>query len=239
MSCADARLLIGADPAATTPELEEHLRGCEACREFRREMLSLDADIRRVLSADPALPAPAVAAARTHDDRRPVRTMHPGLRRLAIAASMLVTIAVGAFLFGPRPADALAAEVVTHIRAEPESWSATAPVSPAEVAALLEASGVALDADGHAVTYLSACPFRGRTVPHLVVTTDAGPVTVIVLTEERVESRRAFAEEGYEGVLVPAPRGSVAVVARGTAEVDEAARLVMAALRYEAAEAGS
>jgi hypothetical protein len=238
MNCADARLLIGADPAAKAPALEEHLRACDACRGFRREMLALDEDIRRALAAEPALHA---AAPRAPERTRPARPMRPGLRRLAVAASMLVTIAAGAFLFGPRPADALAADVLTHVAGEPGSWSVAQPVAPAEVAALLQAAGVALDADAHAVTYASACPFRGRTVPHLVVTTHAGPVTVIVLTGERVAARREFAEDGYEGVLVPAPRGSVAVIARGTAEVDEAARLVMAALRFDApgAPAGS
>src|SRR2546430_10990394 len=49
VSCDEARLLIGADPGATTPALEEHLATCAGCARFRDEMRSLDADIRRAL----------------------------------------------------------------------------------------------------------------------------------------------------------------------------------------------
>ena len=41
MNCATARLLIGAAPAGTTAQLEEHLAGCAECTRFRQEMQSL------------------------------------------------------------------------------------------------------------------------------------------------------------------------------------------------------
>ena len=50
MSCERMRLEIGADPAGTTPELEEHVRGCTSCRGFREEMRTLDGNIRRALT---------------------------------------------------------------------------------------------------------------------------------------------------------------------------------------------
>jgi hypothetical protein len=48
MKCADsARVLIGADPAASTPELEAHLAHCPPCARFRQEMRIFDPDLRR------------------------------------------------------------------------------------------------------------------------------------------------------------------------------------------------
>ncbi len=35
MNCREAKLLIGADPDTLTPELDEHLRSCPDCRQFR------------------------------------------------------------------------------------------------------------------------------------------------------------------------------------------------------------
>ena len=38
MDCNDAHLVIGAEPDATSPVLEEHLRVCAACLGYQREM---------------------------------------------------------------------------------------------------------------------------------------------------------------------------------------------------------
>src|SRR3989454_10309032 len=67
VTCEEARLLIGADPTATTPALDEHLATCTACGSFHGEMRSLDADIRRALERPPDL------ARRRSGDRKSTR----------------------------------------------------------------------------------------------------------------------------------------------------------------------
>jgi hypothetical protein len=63
------------------------------------------------------------------------------------------------------------------------------------------------------VSYASSCLFRGHRVPHLVVQTSMGPVTVMVLVHESVSKAVPFDEEGYRGVIVPVPgHGSLAVL---------------------------
>jgi hypothetical protein len=48
-----------------------------------------------------------------------------------------------------------------------------------------------------------------------VVQSDEGPVTVLLLTRETsVQQREVFSEGGFHGVLLPAPRGAIAVLAR-------------------------
>jgi hypothetical protein len=55
-------------------------------------------------------------------------------------------------------------------------------------------------------------------VPHLVVQTPEGPVTVMVLVHEPVAKPQDFDEQGYRGTIVPMPgHGSLAVLARGAA----------------------
>jgi hypothetical protein len=52
-------------------------------------------------------------------------------------------------------------------------------------------------------------------VPHLVVQTDAGPVTVMVLTHELPRAPMRFDEHGYRGMIVPVVgHGSIAVLER-------------------------
>jgi len=54
MKCSDAHLSIGAEPQGTSPELEQHLRDCASCTQFRREMRDLDAQIHRAMKIDMA-----------------------------------------------------------------------------------------------------------------------------------------------------------------------------------------
>jgi len=50
MTCADARLSLGAEPHAMTDALDAHLRECAACTEYRREMIQLEQKIRAALN---------------------------------------------------------------------------------------------------------------------------------------------------------------------------------------------
>jgi hypothetical protein len=195
-------------------------------------MRTLELAIRRALEVElrAAVAAPVAAAGMSPQSK------HRSARRLrpwAMAAGLLVALAAGAFVWIVRPAAALAAEVVAHAEGEPPSWSSVAPVPDADVDAILRRAGVTLEPSARDVVYARTCEFRGREIPHLVVRTADGPVTVLVLADERVAFRHRFSEEGYTGVLVPAGGGSIAVLAQGATQVDEAARLVTQALRWD------
>jgi hypothetical protein len=204
MTCDEARLALGADPSAATPALEEHLRGCAACAQLRREMQALDGQILRALQQPPDI-APA----------RPVPHA-PSWRQWALAASaVLATFAVFS-LWLLRPSDTLAHDVVTHVQGEPDSWLATQQVSAAELNHALSGAGVALHITSDKILYAQSCFFHGHYVPHLVVQTAQGPATVMILRHEQVSQRRAFHEAGMSGVIVPVEHGSIAVLARGS-----------------------
>src|SRR5215469_8684225 len=177
MTCDEARLLIGADPATSTPELEEHVRGCPACARFRTEMRSLDADIHRAMQEPPQVVRPAA------------RAMAPAWRQWAMAAGAALATFLVLSLWVLRPSDTLAQDVVRHVQGEPESWMATRQVSAGELQSALQNAGVALNVTSDQVVYAQSCWFRGHYVPHLVVQTAQGPVTVMILRHDRVRSR--------------------------------------------------
>ena len=211
MICEDLQLLIGADPEAAGGELEEHLRGCEGCRAFREEMRRLNADIRRALADPPGISVPR--------PRRPA----PAWREYALAASVVLAMAVVLSVWLLRPTDTLAREVVAHVKAEPDSWLSAHNVSAWSIDRALKNSGVGFDLASDRIVYAQSCWFRGHYVPHLVVETTRGPVTVLILRHEQVKARDDFREGGMTGVIVPAGDGSIAVLARGRGQVDDVA----------------
>ena len=218
MSCEQARLQIGGDPGNSTAELEQHLQDCESCRQFRAEVRTLDANIRRALERPPA----GAVTARFTASWRP----------WALAASVLLAMLAVLAVWALRPSDTLAREVVAHVQEEPESWLARQQVDARSIDGALRSAGVRLDITSDRITYAQSCWFRGHYVPHLVVQTAQGPVTVMILRNQHVSGRRTFREQGMSGVIVPAPPGSIAVLTRGGANLDAVTAQMLQDVRW-------
>lgn len=152
----------------------------------------------------------------------------------AVAASLIVVL-VGALAWLLNPRDTFAAQVIEHVNGEAFSLVRTSQATdPAELADILSRSGIQLKPDAMLVSYAASCQFRGHKVPHLVVQTDRGPVTVLVLADETIGGKsNRIDEDGFEGVVVPAPRGSLVVLGQD-GDVASVAATVLNALDYTA-----
>ena len=108
----------------------------------------------------------------------------------------------------------------------------TTPADGAVLGRVLERGGIRLRPEVGTVSYANSCRFRGRTVPHLVVQTDGGPVTVMVLRNEPLDAPVRFAEERFTGTIVPAGPGSIAVIGTGDADLEQITERVLAAVDW-------
>jgi hypothetical protein len=234
MNHSEARLLIGAEPHSVPAELADHLKNCPECAQFQREMLSLEERIGCALrdgpigglGAAPVASVTPIANARGAAQRK-LANVWSGW---ALAASVAVVSVL--VIWALHPTNTLAHDVVTHVEGEAYSWHGTEPAPPRLVSQILANAGVALDMGSDKVTYAQSCLFRGHTVPHLVVRTARGPVTVLILRNEKVKDRMRFHEDGMTGVITPAPHGSIAVLAQGDADVDAAAQQIQKSVRW-------
>jgi hypothetical protein len=229
IDCARYRRSMLADPHDPDPELREHREKCHDCNLYSERLLRFESRLERALRVGPAADATSLSdAASSSDNVVPLRSSRTAPRSatyrnrmLAMAASVLMALVVGGGLWLSAPGASLAADVVTHMRGEPEAWRRTdVPVPDPTLDTVLRDSHLRLAASGGAgmVSYASSCEFRGQRVPHLVLQTDAGPVTVMVLVHERSHKPVQFDEQGYRGVIVPVPgHGSLAVLTRGSA----------------------
>ena len=228
----DARLLIGAAPAEVGPALAEHLAQCPRCTLFQQQMRRMDQDLARLFAQPPGQRAAArVLVLPAIPRARPARQGNPVL--MALAASFVVAIGLGMLFWSLRPQPSLAAGVLNHVALESGSWSEVAPMTAAATAQVLAGAGVSLDPADTTVTYARSCLFNGHWVPHLVVRTSRGPVTLMVLRQEHVAGRQSFRQNGYSGILVPAPDGgTLAVIAQGNPDMDEVAHALSSHLHW-------
>jgi hypothetical protein len=246
MTCDEARIHIGADPENASAELPVHLQQCPECQAYREQMLAFDAKIRTALELDwqrvqQTLPAAPPAATSLADESNVVVLPRPAPRApppkhkrprlFALAASIAAASVIALTVWLSRPPENLAAEIVKHVQGEPDSWYQTQPVDNAAIGAVLHKAEVKLGPGMQPIVYASSCWFRGHFVPHLVVMTADGPVTVMILVNEKVTVAQQFNENGFSGLLVPAPAGSVAVLSRAPMPLEHPASTVVEALQ--------
>ena len=229
MQCLEFRHAAGADPRHLDAAAREHSDTCPKCAEFLRQTLALDERILAALRVP--VPEPGVAAV------GPNVVAFPRIERrrwMALAASILGGVAIGSLLWVSAPRASLAEDVVRHLGHEPGAMVRTsAPEDASKVQRVFERGGMRLAPDAGLVSYAQTCRFRGARVPHLVVQTDAGPVTVMVLPDEKVAAPVQFAEGGYSGTILPAGPGSVAVLGHQSRQVlDQVANRVVAAVEW-------
>ena len=228
MECLEFRRATGADPQHLEPAARDHVASCPRCTAYLHQMLVLDG---RILAA---LRVPASGA--SGEAARPGLARVPGLDRrrwMALAASIVAGVLVGTLLWVGGPRNSLAEDVLKHLSHEPEALAATTRPADAEVIAkVLERGGIRLQPGAGLVSYASSCWFRGRTVPHLVVQAASGPVTVMVLRNEKTDAPVSFAEQGYSGRIVPAGPGSIAVVGAVDADLEQVTARVLAAVEW-------
>ena len=201
-----------ADPHDPDPELLAHRESCAECRTFTEKLLRFESRLERALRVDIPAGADVLPFARKAAAEMPGRPR----RWMAIAASVLLGMAFAAGVWLTLPQRTLAADVVAHMAGEPEAWRRTDVAVPdLELDAVLKDSKLRLKSGPGIVSYAASCSFRGHTVPHLVVQTPTGPVTVMVLVHEAVRKPAQFDEQGYRGTIVPVPgHGSIAVLVR-------------------------
>jgi hypothetical protein len=222
IDCLEFRRRAGAEPSAADPQVEAHRRDCAACARYQDELRAMDGVIRRALAVNPPPRAAAGGAAAPSRQRR----------YFAIAASLVAGLAVGAVLLVGLPRASVAREVIEHVSHEPGAFQGVTALAPGEIDAVLGEAGVRLRPGAGDVTYAMRCVFEGRVVPHLVVRTADGPVTVLLLRHRAIGKPVRLDREGFQGVVLPAPRGSIAVVGAGVPGIDGVAQRVVEAVDW-------
>jgi hypothetical protein len=231
MDHAQYRSAVLSDPNDPNPELRAHRDGCAECAAYTEKLLGFETRLARALHIEVDLPKTAGSPAEVIAlAARPRRVA--GARWLALAASVVLGVVVVGMIWVV-PSRSLAAAVVAHMAGEPDAWESADAVPKPHLDAVLEDSKLKLMPQAGMVSYASSCRFRGHVVPHLVVQSDSGPVTVMVLVHESKAKWKQFDEQGYRGVIVPVkghgalavlmkdPHADAATVARIAANVRE------------------
>lgn len=206
MNCLEFRHACLTEPDGQDSEFRAHAETCRACQTFFEEQRQMEERLRRVLAVAP--PAGLAARAMLKQSFAPRRWVP----RLAVAATVLIAIAATSVTYLWNRPLSLEAEVLAHIQAEPEALATHGPAAADKLAAVLRALGVQIDSVPGEVRYAGVCDIRHRPGAHFVLTGERGPITVLLLPEERVSQRMMVGDANLEGVVLPVGGGSLAIV---------------------------
>ncbi len=221
-TCEEYREAIAADPSFDGGAA--HLSQCSACQEFRAEILVLDRNIQRALAISvPDLDLPDLPEI----DTSRVSVLSP--RRFATPAWLAVaaTVTLAAFIgFRMQAHDVsggtLAEQIISHIDHEPFSFRVNdTAVSDRRLARVVPATIATMDHSAGLITYAQSCIINGRQVPHLVIQGERGPVTILLMPEEKISAAQSFGNENTRGIILPVGNGSIAIVGGADERLDK------------------
>jgi hypothetical protein len=237
MNCKDYKEAIAADPSQAF-DGSEHAAACESCANFRDEILALDIKIAKALNIDvpdlqmPALPPPG------EDDANVVNLPFRRQGRLSapvwvgLAASLVIATVVGVrFLSNDVVYPSLADEIIAHLDHELGSLQVTdKAISERKLAPVVEDDVAEMDAG--LITYASSCVINGHKIPHLVIQGERGPITLLLLPDEMLDSAVALEGVGITGVILPVGKGSIAIIGERDEPLEDLQRRLLSSVKW-------
>lgn len=233
MNCEQYRESIAADPSFDGGA--GHLSECAACQAYRKEMQALDLTIGRALALDaPALNVPELPDIDTDKVVSLSKRRFSPPAWLAVAATVALAALVGLQFVGTGiEQQSLADEILAHLDHEPFALRVTdVAVSDARLHAVVPATVASMDESVGLITYAQSCSINGNIVPHLVVQGQSGPVTILLMPEESVESPQTISGENINGVILPVGDGSIAIIGNSDERLDAIKRSVLESVTW-------
>lgn len=218
MNCNDYKEAIAAEPSTSFDGGTAHASGCESCSVYREEMRVLNDKIAQALSIGvPHLQLPELSPIEADSNvvnlpfGRKVRFKAPAW--IGIAASLAIAaVFASQMLGGGAEFSSLAEEVIAHLDHEPQALRVVStPVSARTLNNVVspdvaDVGGIGL------ITYARTCPINGNMVPHLVIQGAKGPITLLLMPDEKIDGAMPLLGEGIKGVILPVGDGSIAII---------------------------
>jgi len=224
MNCEEYREAIATDPSFDGGA--GHLNECAACQQYRSDMQALDQRISRALAIDvPELQVPELPELSTSKSDKVVALHRRQLAPqtwFAMAATVVVAALLGVRLVGTGiEYDSLADEILAHLDGEPNALRVTdVAITAKRLNAVVPADIALMDHSAGLITYAQTCPIGGRDVPHLVIQGERGPVTILLMPEEKISGPQRLSGDNVNGIILPVGNGSIAIIGERDERLD-------------------
>ena len=131
-----------------------------------------------------------------------------------IAASLLALV-ISFTLWSPSEVDGvqLSKQVISHYYEDTHALNVHMDVAKNNIDTMLASYGGKLKGPIGKVAFLGHCIVGGHTGVHLVLSTQQGPVTVLILPTQPVNHLYKLHDQQLSGIVYPSRKGSIAILA--------------------------
>ncbi len=222
MNCTDYKEALTAEPGFE--DESRHAESCAACRAYSEDLLAIDKKIAAALAIDvPALAMPELPDISTNK----VVTLPSG-RSWSRPAwfALAATVTLGLFI-GIQSVDmgfigaTLGEQVLAHVDHERDALLVSnVPVSDDRLAQVVPQDLATMNHDSGLITYAQSCTINGKSVPHLTIQGKYGPVTILLMPDEKVSEAVSLDGINIKGVILPVGEGSIAIIGDREEQLD-------------------
>lgn len=235
MNCTDIQEALTANPGFN--DESGHLQACADCQAFRTDLEALDQRIRAAMQVQvPDLVMPDLADIDTSNVATlPVRKRMTTPAWFAVAATIAVAAFVGLRSGGPEYTEySLADEVLAHVDHEPAALlPSSTPVDDSRLQRVVPQNIASMDHEAGLITFAETCPINGNPIPHLVIQGERGPITILLLPDEKISEAISLDGENVHGSILPVGDGSVAIIGTREEQLDNVKRSVMDSVAWD------
>jgi len=226
MDCNDYKQALLADPGFE--DESGHLESCASCQTLTTEVAVLEKKMKAALEINvPELRMPDLDIDNVVS--LPSRRMLTKPAWFAVAATVVLAVFVG-IRMSPVNTDfgTLEEQVLAHIDHEPGALRVShTPVTDQGLARAVPEQVANMNHDAGLITYAQSCTINGKTIPHLVIQGEHGPVTILLMPDEFVESAQVVDGESIHGFILPVGKGSIAIVGDREEQLDRVKQNVL------------
>lgn len=236
MNCIEFRRLYTAAPQHAPPAALAHREQCAACAAYAQRLQAFEPTLKNAVETAPpdGLAARILLRQAMHESRQRRQR-----RWYAVAAGLVLVVGLTVSIWLPStPTLSLEQTVLHHIHNELHHLHDRKAVPSTQLSALLATIGTRLTAPAAdpqplgTVHYAGLCDMRRGRGAHLVVQGERGPVTLLVMPGEAIVDRKYVSDRRFNGIIVPVPGGSLAIVGEPEETLETIERRVRAVLRF-------
>jgi hypothetical protein len=223
MNCTDYKNALTAEPGFH--DETRHVESCVDCQAYRDEILALDEKLAAAMEVSvPPLLMPELPDIETQN----VVSL-PGRRAtskpvwFAMAATVLLAAVVGIRMMGTGASyGTLEEQVLAHVDHEPSALlPSRTPVSDHQLSRAVPKNIATMNHDAGLITYAQSCSINGRDVPHLVIQGARGPITILLMSEEKLAEATTLDGVNIKGIILPVGNGSIAIIGDREEQLDQ------------------
>jgi hypothetical protein len=248
MNCTDYKNALTAEPGFQ--DESRHARECADCQAYRDEILALDERLIMAMEVSvpdlimPELPVIAIENKTENVVDLSSRRATPKPVWYAMAATVLIAAVVGLRMMGAGVTDVpldenglanseahavmdesygtLAEQVLAHVDREPLALQPSrTPVSDSRLSLAVPENVATMNHDAGLITYAESCIINGKHVPHLVIQGARGPITILLMPEERLAEATILDGVNIKGIMLPVGNGSIAIIGDREEQLDQ------------------